>query len=277
MAINNHNGNNKGNGAPSESSDYSAADIQVLEGLEAVRKRPGMYIGSTDQRGLHHLVYEIAYNSVDEAMSGVCDRISVTINADNSVTIEDNGRGIPVEIHPATGVSALETVMTVLHAGGKFGGKAYQVSGGLHGVGASVVNALSEWMEVTVRRDGQKWRQQYRRGIPTGPVQAIGPAEGTGTTTTFFADSQIFTEMEYDFNTLRERLREVAYLNRALEIEFNDRRRDKELTFYFEGGIAGFVRGLNRNKELRHPQPIYILKQAEATSVEVALQYNEGY
>jgi DNA gyrase subunit B len=276
MSLNNQNGNQHGDGNGNGGS-YSAADIQVLEGLEAVRKRPGMYIGSTDQRGLHHLVYEIAYNSVDEAMSGVCDHISITINADTSVTVEDNGRGIPVEIHPTTGVSALETVMTVLHAGGKFGGKAYQVSGGLHGVGASVVNALSEWMEVVVRRDGQKWRQRYQRGIPLGPVAAIGPAEGTGTTTIFLADKEIFTETQYDFDTLRERLREVAYLNRALEIEFTDRCHDKELTFYFEGGIAGFVRGLNRNKELRHPQPIYILKQAGAISVEVALQYNEGY
>jgi DNA gyrase subunit B len=256
MAINNGNGNGNGNG-----SSYTAADIQVLEGLEAVRKRPGMYIGSTDQRGLHHLLYEIAYNSVDEAMSGVCNHIVVTIREDNSVTVEDNGRGIPVEVHPTTGVSALETVMTVLHAGGKFGGKAYQVSGGLHGVGASVVNALAEKMEVIVKRDGKKWRQEYKRGIPVGPVAAIGKAEGTGTITTFLADKQIFTETEYEFTTVCERLREMAYLNRSLEIEFNDLRHNQELTFYFEGGITGFVRRLNRNKELRHPQPIYVSKQ----------------
>jgi DNA gyrase subunit B len=272
MALNNGNGN--GNG-----SSYTAADIQVLEGLEAVRKRPGMYIGSTDQRGLHHLLYEIAYNSVDEAMSGVCNHIVVTIREDNSVMVEDNGRGIPVEVHPATGVSALQTVMTVLHAGGKFGGKAYQVSGGLHGVGASVVNALAESMEVVVKRDGKKWHQQYKRGVPVGPVTSIGKAEGTGTITTFLADKQIFTEMEYDFNTVCERLREMAYLNRSLEIEFNDLRHGHELTFYFEGGITGFVRRLNRNKELRHSQPIYVSKQMENSPVmvEVALQYNEGY
>ena len=258
-------------------SDYSAADIQVLEGLEAVRKRPGMYIGSTDQRGLHHLVYEIVYNSVDEAMAGFCDHITITINEDFSVTVEDNGRGIPVDIHPTTGVSALQTVMTVLHAGGKFGGKAYQVSGGLHGVGASVVNALSKRTTVTIRRDGKKWRQEYERGTPLGPLGPIGDTNGTGTTTSFLADDQIFTELDYDFDVLAERLREVAYLNRGLEIEFNDRRHDRELSFYFEGGITGFVRRLNRNKTLRHGMPIYIHKQVDATVVEVALQYNDGY
>lgn len=257
--------------------DYSAADIQVLEGLEAVRKRPGMYIGSTDQRGLHHLVYEIVYNSVDEAMAGFCDHITITINENGSVTVEDNGRGIPVDIHPTTGVSALQTVMTVLHAGGKFGGKAYQVSGGLHGVGASVVNALAEHTEVIIRRDGKKWRQEYERGAPLGPLEDTGEASGTGTTTTFLADGQIFTELDYNFDTLAERLREVAYLNRGLEIEFNDRRHDRELSFYFEGGITGFVRRLNRNKTLRHSTPIFIQKQLDSTVAEVAIQYNDGY
>ena len=257
--------------------DYSAKDIQVLEGLEAVRKRPGMYIGSTDQRGLHHLVYEIAYNSVDEAMSGICDRIAIDISADNVVTVEDNGRGIPVEIHPTTKVSALQTVMTVLHAGGKFGGKAYQVSGGLHGVGASVVNALSEWMSVTVKRDGKLYKQEYKRGIPTGPVAVVGKSEGTGTITSFFADKAIFTETEYDFDTLADRIREMAYLNRALEISFDDKRHGKEQTYYFEGGITGFVRRLNRNKPVVHPHPIYMTKQADHTIVEAALQYNDGY
>jgi DNA gyrase subunit B len=256
---------------------YTAADIQVLEGLEAVRKRPGMYIGSTDQRGLHHLVYEIVYNSVDEAMSGVCNKILVTINENNSVTVEDNGRGIPVDIHPTTGVSALQTVMTVLHAGAKFGGKAYQVSGGLHGVGASVVNALSEWTEVIVRTGGKKYRQEYRRGKPQGVVSMIGKADNNGTTTTFLADKEIFTDSEYDFDTLCDRLREVAYLNRGLEIIFNDRRHGKELNYYFEGGITGFVRRLNRNKVVRHPQPIYITRQADHTIVEAAIQYNDGY
>ncbi|RJO63006.1 MAG: DNA topoisomerase (ATP-hydrolyzing) subunit B [Dehalococcoidia bacterium] len=256
---------------------YSAADIQVLEGLEAVRKRPGMYIGSTDQRGLHHLVYEIAYNSVDEAMSGTCDRIAISIAEDNIVTVEDNGRGIPVEIHPTTGVSALQTVMTVLHAGGKFGGKAYQVSGGLHGVGASVVNALSEWMQVTVKRSGKKYVQEYKRGIPSGPVTTAGKAEGTGTITSFLADKTIFTEMEYDFDILADRIREMAYLNRALEISFDDKRHGKEQTYYFEGGITGFVRRLNRNKALINPHPIYMTKQADHTIVEAAIQYNDGY
>jgi DNA gyrase subunit B len=258
-------------------SSYTASDIQILEGLEAVRKRPGMYIGSTDQRGLHHLVYEIVYNSVDEAMSGVCNKIIVTINTDNSVTVEDNGRGIPVDIHPATGVSALQTVMTVLHAGAKFGGKAYQVSGGLHGVGASVVNALSEWTEVIVKSGGKKYRQEYRRGKPLGPVSIIGEASETGTITTFMADKEIFTDSEYDFATLADRLREIAYLNRGLEIMFCDRRHDKELNYYFEGGITGFVRRLNRHKAVQHPHPIYVSKQANSTIVEVALQYNDGY
>jgi DNA gyrase subunit B len=260
-----------------KASDYSASDIQVLEGLEAVRKRPGMYIGSTDQRGLHHLVYEIAYNSVDEAMSGICDHIAIEISADNVVTVEDNGRGIPVEIHPTTKVSALQTVMTVLHAGGKFGGKAYQVSGGLHGVGASVVNALSEWMTVSVKRNGKLYRQEYKRGIPTGPVKEVGKSEGTGTISSFFADKQIFTELEYDFDTLADRIREMAYLNRSLEISFDDRRVGKEQTYYFEGGITGFVRRLNRNKAVVHPHPIYMTKQADHTIVEAALQYNDGY
>lgn len=258
-------------------SDYTAADIQVLEGLAAVRKRPGMYIGSTDQRGLHHLVYEIVYNSVDEAMSGVCDKIIVTINADNSVSVEDNGRGIPVGKHPTTGVSALQTVMTVLHAGAKFGGKAYQVSGGLHGVGASVVNALSERLEVSVKSNGKLYRQQYSRGKPLGDVAVVGEAEGTGTATTFLADSEIFTELEYDFETLSERVREIAYLNRGLEIEFTDLRHDRFLSFYFEGGITGFVRRLNRNKAVRHPHPIFITRQSDHSVVEVALQYNDGY
>lgn len=263
--------------SPNNNSEYSAADIQVLEGLEAVRKRPGMYIGSTDQRGLHHLVYEIVYNSVDEAMAGFCNHITITINEDSSVTVEDNGRGIPVDIHPTTGVSALQTVMTVLHAGGKFGGKAYTMSGGLHGVGASVVNALAEHTEVIISRDGKKWRQAYERGTPLGPPEVIGPATGTGTTTTFLADSQIFTELDYDFDTLADRLREAAYLNRGLELEFNDHRHNRELSFYFEGGITGFVRRLNRNKTLRHSTPIYIQRQADATIAEVSLQYNDGY
>ncbi|MCL2281371.1 MAG: DNA topoisomerase (ATP-hydrolyzing) subunit B [Dehalococcoidia bacterium] len=248
-----------------------------MEGLEAVRKRPGMYIGSTDQRGLHHLVYEIAYNSVDEAMSGICTHISIVISPDNVVTVEDNGRGIPVDIHPTTKVSALQTVMTVLHAGGKFGGKAYQVSGGLHGVGASVVNALSEWMTVSVKRDGNLYKQEYKRGVPTGPVTIVGKSENTGTISSFLADNEIFSEAEYDFDTLVDRIREMAYLNRGLEISLVDQRHGKEQTFYFEGGISGFVRRMNRNKTVVHPNPIYINKQVDKVAVEVAIQYSSNY
>jgi DNA gyrase subunit B len=259
------------------SSEYTAEDIQVLGGREAVRRRPGMYIGSTDQRGLHHLLYEIAYNSVDEAMAGCCDRIIVTLKKDKSVSVEDNGRGIPVDIHPTTKVSALETVMTVLHAGAKFGGKSYTVSGGLHGVGASVVNALSEWVSVDVKRDGKIHHQDYKRGVPVAPVKVTGKAEGTATTTTFLADKDIFSEINYDFDTISERLREMAYLNKGVEITLIDEINDRERTFYFEGGITGFVRHLNRNRIVRHPVPIYITKSIDTTTIEVALQYNDGF
>ncbi len=259
--------------------NYTAEDIQVLGGREAVRRRPGMYIGSTDQRGLHHLLYEIAYNSVDEAMAGSCDQIKVILNKDKSVTVIDNGRGIPVDIHPTTKVSALETVMTVLHAGAKFGGKSYTVSGGLHGVGASVVNALSESANVDVRLDGKVYHQEYKRGVPVGPVEVVGKAKAddTGTTTTFLADKQIFPEIEYDFDIVSERLREMAYLNKGVEIVIIDETNDKIKTFYFEGGITGFVRHLNRNRAVRHQLPIYISKSVNSTSIEVALQYNDGY
>ncbi len=262
---------------PKTNNEYSAADIQVLGDREAVRRRPGMYIGSTDQRGLHHLVYEIAYNSIDEAMAGCCTKILVTLQEDGTVTVEDNGRGIPVDIHPTTNTSALETVLTVLHAGAKFGGKTYQVSGGLHGVGASVVNALSSWLEVIIRRDGKRYRQEYKKGIPQGEVTEIGQATDTGTTITFLADEEIFGIINYDFNTLSERLREMAYLNRELEICLLDKRGDTEKTFYFEGGITGFVRHLNRNRAVRHRQPIYISKQVNHTIIEAALQYNDGF
>ena len=257
--------------------EYKAEDIQVLEGREAVRRRPGMYIGSTDQRGLHHLVYEITYNSIDEAMAGCCDRILVTLRQDNSVTVEDNGRGIPVEIHPTTNMSALETVMTILHAGAKFGGHTYQVSGGLHGVGASAVNALSSWLKVNVKRDGKLYQQEYRQGIPQGAVGEIGKASDTGTITTFLPDAEIFDKVEYDFKTISEHLRELAYLNRGLEIGIKDERKDQEKTFYFEGGIAGFVRHLNRNRVVRHRQPIYISSMVNSTVVEAAIQYNDGF
>ncbi len=258
-------------------SKYSAADIQVLGQREAVRRRPGMYIGSTDQHGLHHLVYEIAYNSIDEAMAGYCDRVEVRLRKDNYVTVIDNGRGIPVEIHPTTKKSALETVMTVLHAGAKFGGKTYQVSGGLHGVGASVVNSLSSYLEVFVHRDGRRYRQEFRQGIPQGAVAEVGTADGTGTTITFLADVAIFDKIDYDFHTISERMREMAYLNKGLEIHLIDEARDLEKTYYFEGGITGFVRRLNRNRNLRHRQPIYLSRQVNHTIIEAALQYNEGF
>jgi len=261
----------------SNNNDYTAKDIQVLEGLEAVRRRPGMYIGSTDQRGLHHLVYEIVYNSIDEAMAGCCKTISAIIKSDNSVEVCDDGRGIPVETHPTTGLSALETVMTKLHAGGKFGGKSYKVSGGLHGVGASVVNALSSQMKVEVHRDGKAYCQEYQHGKPMGPVKEIGPANGTGTITTFLPDEAIFGKLDYDFNTLLQRIRELAYLNKALEITLCEQKHDREVTFYFEGGIASFARHLNKNRTVLHTRPIYISKAVNSTGVEAALQYNDGF
>ena len=259
--------------------DYTAKDIQVLGGREAVRRRPGMYIGSTDQRGLHHLVCEIVYNSIDEAMVGCCTKIMVTIEEDGAVRVEDNGRGIPVEIHPTTNVSALETVMTTLHAGAKFGGKTYQVSGGLHGVGASVVNALSSWLCVNIRRDGKLYKQEYKEGIPQGEVTAVGKATGTGTTIAFLPDKQIFDKISYDFDLLSERVREMAYLNKGLEISLREEKKDgeKAKTFYFDGGITSFVRHLNRNRAVRHHQPFYTSKTVDSTIVEASLQYNDGF
>jgi DNA gyrase subunit B len=266
--------------APKTKSSYDASTIQVLEGLEAVRRRPGMYIGSTDQRGLHHLVREIVDNSVDEALGGYCDTIQVRIGKDNVVTVRDNGRGIPVDKHPKMNTSALEVIMTVLHAGGKFGGGGYKVSGGLHGVGASVVNALSEWCRVEVRRDGKLYRQEYRRGVPTGPVKAVGKVEPNdhGTTTSFFADEQIFIAgHDYGFEALAQWFRETAYLTRGLRITLTDERSDRELTFYFEGGIVSFVRHLNRNRTAVHERPFYVQRDTPACLVEVALQYNDSY
>ncbi len=271
-------------------SRYEATDIQVLEGLEAVRRRPGMYIGSTDVRGLHHLVQEVVDNSVDEALAGACDRIEVCINPDNSVTVQDNGRGIPIGPHPtqkrANGepMDALEVVMTVLHAGGKFGGGGYKVASGLHGVGVSAVNALSEWLEVEVRRDGKVHRQRYEHGRPASPVEAIGkaPASETGTKTTFMADAAIFQSLDYKFDVLLQRFREMAFLTRGLTIRFVDNRQVKgqpfgrEITFYFEGGIASFVRYLNKNRDVAH-SPIYVERQVNGTFVEAAIQYTDGY
>ncbi|MCX7624490.1 MAG: DNA topoisomerase (ATP-hydrolyzing) subunit B [Thermomicrobium sp.] len=258
---------------------YDASAIQVLEGLEAVRRRPGMYIGSTDVRGLHHLVYEIVDNSVDEALAGFCDRIDITIHSDGSVRVRDNGRGIPVDIHPKVGKSALEVIMTTLHAGGKFGGGGYKVSGGLHGVGASVVNALSEWLEVTVRRDGKIYRQRYQRGVPVTPVETIGETDGDdhGTETVFLPDRQIFRTLDYQSEVLLQRFREIAYLTSGLTIHFLDERNDTEMTFYFEGGIVSFVRHLNKTKDVLHPQPFYVKREVNGCLVEVAIQYTDGF
>jgi len=259
--------------------EYTASDIHVLGGLEAVRRRPGMYIGSTNQHGLHHLVYEIVNNSIDEAMAGFCDRIIVTLT-NGVVSVADNGRGIPVDIHPITKVSALETIMTTLHAGAKFDDHTYQVSGGLHGVGAAVVNALSSWLRVNVKRDGKIYEQEYRKGIPQGDVIEIGDnssANETGTTVSFLADETIFGEANFDFAVLCKWLREMAYLNRGLEICIKDEIHETEQTFYFEGGITSFLRSLNRGRTVCHPQPIYISKAVKEIMVEVALQYDEGF
>ena len=258
---------------------YDASTIQVLEGLEAVRRRPGMYIGSTDIRGLHHLIYEIVDNSVDEALAGFCTRIDVTIHADHSVSVQDNGRGIPVDPHPRLQKSALEVIMTTLHAGGKFGGGGYKVSGGLHGVGASVVNALSRWLEVEVRRDGHIYRQRYERGVPVTPVEVVGDTtpDEHGTTTRFLPDQEIFRTLDYNDEVLLQRFREIAYLTRGLTIHFLDERTDREMTFYFEGGIISFVRHLNRNKNVLQPQPFYVKREVNNCLVEVAIQYNDGF
>jgi DNA gyrase subunit B len=260
-----------------EKQAYDESQIQVLEGLEAVRKRPGMYIGSTGSRGLHHLVYEIVDNSIDEAIEGTCKNISVVINSDNSITVEDDGRGMPIGIHPKMGIPTVEVIMTILHAGGKFGGGGYKVSGGLHGVGASVVNALSVICEVTVTRDGSVWRQTYSRGKVTSGFEKIGEAEGHGTKTYFKPDPEIFEETEYEYDILAQRLRELAFLNKGIKILLSDERTEKKEEFCYEGGIKSFVEYLNRNKESLHQEPIYVEGSKDDYIVEVALQYNDGY
>lgn len=257
---------------------YDESQIQVLEGLEAVRKRPGMYIGSTSSRGLHHLVYEIVDNSIDEALAGFCTDIEVTINEDNSITVIDNGRGMPTGIHPKMGKSTVEVIMTVLHAGGKFGGGGYKVSGGLHGVGASVVNALSEWCEVTVSREGYIWQQKYAKGNVVTDLSKIGQTDEQGTKVSFKPDTEIFEETEYDFDILANRLRELAFLNKGIRIILNDKREDdKREEYYYEGGIKEFVAYLNRNKEVLHPEPIYVEGENDGMIVEISLQYNDSY
>ena len=264
-----------------ENTEYGADQIQILEGLEAVRKRPGMYIGSTSSRGLHHLVYEIVDNAVDEALAGFCTEIQVTINPDNSITVVDNGRGIPVGINHKAGIPAVEVVFTILHAGGKFGGGGYKVSGGLHGVSASVVNALSEWLEVSIYHEGKEYKQRYERGHTMYPLKVVGDCEEgkTGTTVTFLPDKEIFEETVYDYDILKQRLREMAFLTKGLRIVLRDEREDskKEKTFHYEGGIREFVTYLNRSKESLYPEVIYCEGEKDGVAVEVAMQHNDSY
>ena len=262
--------------------NYGGDQIQVLEGLEAVRKRPGMYIGSTSSRGLHHLVYEIVDNAVDEALAGYCDTIQVTINEDNSITVTDNGRGVPVDINHKTGKPAIELVYTILHAGGKFGGGGYKVSGGLHGVGASVVNALSDWLEVYVKRDGHIYNQKYERGKICYPLRVVGNCDinDTGTTVTFLPDKTIFEEtQEFEFDVLKHRLREMAFLTKGIKIILTDKRtgKEQERTFHYEGGIKEFVEYINKSKEPLYSEIIYCEGVKDNVQVEVAFQHNDGF
>ena len=269
---------NTTSGVPADN-QYDSSEIQVLEGLEPVRKRPGMYIGSTDERGLHHLIVEIVDNSVDEALAGYCDTINVEITREGAVSVTDNGRGIPIDIHPKEGVSAVEVVLTKLHAGGKFGGGGYKVSGGLHGVGLSCVNALSEWLEVEVCKNGKMYRQLYKRGVPQYPLKEVGDTDKQGTKVTFYPDSQIFATLDFSYETVRSRLREVAYLNKGIKIHLKDNRpeREREDTFCYEGGILDYVDYLNRDKNVLFPQALYIEKQYGDSTIEIAMQYNDGY
>ena len=256
---------------------YEAEQIQVLEGLEAVRKRPGLYIGSTGSRGLHHLVWEVVDNSIDEALVGACKNIKVTIHPDNSISNEDDGRGFPVGMHPKLNKPAVEVALTVLHAGSKFGGGGYKVSGGLHGVGVSVVNALSEWLEVEVKRDGKIYHQRYERGFPVTELKVIGTTKSTGSRVSFKPDSEVFDELEYSFDILEHRLRELAFLNKGIKIIIKDERDGTEKTFQYEGGIISFVKHLNKNREVLHKEPIYFEAKKDDVDVEIALQYNDGY
>ena len=262
-----------GNGA---ADDYGADKIKVLEGLEAVRKRPAMYIGSTGAPGLHHLVYEIVDNSIDEALAGYCDQVNVTIHIDNSITVVDNGRGIPVDRH-ASGKSAAEVVLTVLHAGGKFDNDSYKVSGGLHGVGVSVVNALSERLDLEIWRNEQVYQQSYERGDPTGELEITGTTQRRGTKVTFKPDTQIFETIEYSFDTLAQRLRELAFLNGGILITIDDERDGKSHKFQYEGGIVSFVQHLNKNKTLVNEKPIFMKGDKDGIDAEIALQWNDGY
>ncbi len=263
--------------AATASQQYTAENIQILEGLEAVRKRPGMYIGDTASRGLHHLVYEIVDNSLDEALAGICDNVEVTIHPDNSVSVEDNGRGIPVDEHPTMGKSAAEVVLTVLHAGGKFDNKTYQVSGGLHGVGLSVVNALSEWLQLTIWKNGQEWKQSYQRGLPVGPLTPGEDTTRRGTKIHFLPDSLIFPEINFSWDILSSRLRELAFLTPGISITLRDQRQEKETQFAYEGGIQAFVEHLNRGKETLFAPPLSMSGEKDGVLLDVAIQYNDSY
>src|SRR6516165_962749 len=262
---------------PRTDADYGAEHIKVLEGLEAVRKRPAMYIGSTGADGLHHLVYEVVDNSIDEALAGFCSEVHVVIHIDNSVTVIDNGRGIPTEIMPKEGKPAAEVVLTKLHAGGKFDNSAYKVSGGLHGVGVSVVNALSEWLDLEIWRDGYTWEQSYERGDPQAPLKKAGKTERRGTKVTFLPDAKIFDSIEFSYDTLAQRLRELAFLNMGLTITLKDERSNKQAEFHYTGGISEFIKHLNKNKEVLHATPIYGEAERDSTNMEFALQYNDAY
>jgi len=261
------------------SQDYTAKGIQVLKGLDAVRKRPAMYIGSTDLHGLHHMIYEVVDNSIDEAMAGYCDQIGITIKEDGSVTVIDNGRGIPVDLHPTQKKPAVEVVMTTLHAGGKFDHKSYRVSGGLHGVGVSVVNALSEWLEVEIWRDGKAYTQKYKRGVPTGPLKTSKQTgkQRAGTRVTFQPDGKVFSTLEYSFDTLSQRFRELAFLNKGIKIDFTDDRTGKKHEFKYSGGIVSFVKWLNENRNPLHKLPIYFEEKRDDCEIEIAMQYNDSY
>ncbi|MEL7567608.1 MAG: ATP-binding protein, partial [Dehalobacterium sp.] len=257
--------------------NYDASQIQVLEGLEAVRKRPGMYIGNTSTRGLHHLVYEIVDNSIDEALAGYCDKIKVVIEENNSITVQDNGRGIPVDIHEKTGKPAVEVALTILHAGGKFGGTGYKVSGGLHGVGMSVVNALSEWLEVKVKRNGKIYQQKYEKGNPITELTVIGESSETGAELSFKPDGEIFEDLIFNREVLAQRLRELSFLNKGVAITLVDKRENTEYKYKHDGGIIDFIKYLNKNKDVLHSQPIFFATEKDSAQVEIALQYNDGY